>query len=117
MRETRRSPIGIAGGGECCVVRIRLRRGGKKNRPFYRVVVVDSRARRDGRVLENVGYYDPLTVPSTIRLSGDRIQWWVGKGAQMSRPVKALFKRAGALEPPTVSPVGEPAPPPAGPEA
>ena len=100
-------------GGEYCVVRIRLWRGGKKNRPFYRVVVVDSRARRDGRVLENVGYYDPLTNPSVINLSEDRIRWWIGKGAQMSTPVRALLKRSGELpkvEPKADEPVAAPGP-------
>lgn len=89
-----------------------MRRGGKKNRPFYRVVVVDSRARRDGRVIENVGYYDPLTNPSTVRLSEDRIRSWIDKGAQLSDPVRALLKQVGALEKTEAPAVKEPTAPP-----
>jgi small subunit ribosomal protein S16 len=94
------------------VVRIRLWRGGKRNRPSYRIVVVDSRSRRDGRVIENVGYYDPLTEPATIQVSQDRIREWVEKGAQMSASVRALLKKTGAFPRGETTIVHRPAAPP-----
>ena len=96
------------------MVRIRLWRGGKRSRPSYRVVVVDSRSRRDGRVIENVGFYDPLTRPATIQLSMDRIHSWIGKGAQMSESVRSLVKKAETL-PGSETATPEPASP--GPES
>jgi small subunit ribosomal protein S16 len=97
------------------VVRIRLRRGGKKNRPSYRVVVVDQRARRDGRVIETLGYYDPLTKPSTIKISHEKVREWVEKGAQLSDSVKSLMKKAETVPQAEVEAavaVQEPTPPP-----
>ena len=99
------------------MVRIRLWRGGKKGRPSYRVVVVDSKSRRDGRVIENVGHYDPLTDPATIRLSVDRIQSWIDKGAQMSDSVKSLLKKAETLPPSQTTFEPEPVSPPPAPES
>ena len=93
------------------MVRIRLWRGGKKGRPSYRVVVVDSRSRRDGRVIENVGFYDPLTRPATIQLSVDRIHSWIGKGAQMSNSVRSLVKKVETLPPGSEAAAYEAAPP------
>lgn len=81
------------------MVRIRLWRAGKKNRPSYRVVVMDGRTRRDGRVIENVGYYDPLTRPATVKLEQERIREWVAKGAQMSDSVRSLLKQSEATPP------------------
>ena len=78
------------------MVRIRLWRAGKKNRPSYRVVVIDGRTRRDGRVIENVGFYDPLTRPATVKLEEKRIREWVAKGAQMSDSVRSLLKQSEA---------------------
>ncbi len=98
------------------MVRIRLWRGGKKGRPSYRVVVVDSRSRRDGRVIENVGFYDPLTRPATVQLSMDRIHSWIGKGAQMSESVRSLVKNAETL-PGSEAAAHEPAPAPPSPES
>ncbi len=95
-------------------------RGGKKGRPSYRVVVVDSRSCRDGRVIENVGHYDPLTDPATIRLSVDRIHSWIDKGAQMSDSVRSLLKKAESLPPSQTSVAPEPVPqdlPPPSPES
>ena len=66
--------------------KIRLKRQGKKFYAFYRVVVVDSRKKRDGKVIEEIGTYNPNTQPSTIQIKSDRAQYWLGVGAQPSRP-------------------------------
>ncbi|MFK7873995.1 MAG: 30S ribosomal protein S16 [Oligoflexales bacterium] len=73
-------------------VNIRLQRHGSTHRPFYHVVVTDSRNPRDGRFIEKLGYYDPKTEPSTISLKEDRVQHWYGLGAQMSETVAKLAK-------------------------
>jgi len=75
--------------------RIRLTRVGSKKNPIYRVVVADARSPRDGRFIEIVGRYNPQTEPSTISLDADRIQEWIGKGAQPSDAVKRLMKAQG----------------------
>ena len=77
------------------MVVIRLARGGAKNRPFYNVVVADSRNRRDGRFIERVGFYNPLVQdgPEQLRVNLDRIAYWQGKGAQVSDAVQKLVKR------------------------
>jgi small subunit ribosomal protein S16 len=75
--------------------RIRLTRVGSKKNPIYRVVVADGRSPRDGRFIEIVGRYNPQTDPSTISLDADRIQEWIGKGAQPSDAVKRLMKAQG----------------------
>ena len=79
-------------------VRIRMKRMGRKNRPFYRVVVVDGRAARDGRVLEYLGHYDPLIADTDARaiLQGDRIDYWMSVGAQPSDKVRVLVKKYGS---------------------
>jgi len=77
------------------VVAIRLRRGGAKKKPFYRIVAVDSRRKRDGAVLEILGYYDPKTNPATIKIDLDKYNKWVERGAQVSEAVKNLVKKAG----------------------
>jgi small subunit ribosomal protein S16 len=77
------------------VVVIRLRRGGSKKKPFYRIVAVDSRKKRDGAVLETVGYYDPKTEPPTIKLEMEKYNSWVEKGAKVSETVKNLVKKVG----------------------
>jgi len=77
------------------MVRIRLRRQGAKKKPTYRVVVADSRAPRDGRYIENIGFYDPRTDPPTIRIKADRALYWLGVGAQPSDPVLRLLKKTG----------------------
>lgn len=76
-------------------VRIRLKRMGKKHQPFYRVVVVDSRKKRDGRVIEEIGTYDPTRQPSHIQITGDRAQYWLSVGAQPSDQVLNLLKLTG----------------------
>ena len=75
------------------MVRIRLARMGRKRRPFYRVVVADSRAPRDGRFIEVVGTYNPMTDPSTVDLQLDAIKKWQDKGAQASERVEKLIKQ------------------------
>lgn len=76
-------------------VRIRLKRMGKIRAPFYRVVVVDSRKKRDGRVIEEVGKYDPMPNPSTIDINSERVQYWLGVGAQPSDQVRRLLGITG----------------------
>ncbi|MHB1677300.1 MAG: 30S ribosomal protein S16 [Sulfuriferula sp.] len=80
------------------MVIIRLARGGAKNRPFYNVVVADSRNRRDGRFIERVGFYNPVAKAGTeaLRLSLDRVHHWVSQGAQLSDAVTKLVKTESA---------------------
>lgn len=76
-------------------VKIRLRRMGAKKAPFYRVVVADSRFPRDGRFIEEVGYYDPMKEPAEIKLDEEKIQKWIKNGAQPTDTVKALLAKSG----------------------
>ncbi|WP_353892131.1 30S ribosomal protein S16 [Proteinivorax hydrogeniformans] len=75
-------------------VKMRLKRMGSKKRPFYRVVVADSRAPRDGRFIEELGYYNPRTEPVELKIDADKAQDWLNKGAQPSDTVKTLLKKA-----------------------
>ena len=75
-------------------VHIRLRRAGTTRKPAYRVVVADSRAARDGRFIEVIGHYNPLTKPPTIKISTEKAEEWIKKGAQPSNTVKHLLKHA-----------------------
>ncbi len=77
-------------------VRIRLTRVGATKRPAYRVIAIDQRRSRDGRALEILGFYDPLTEPATVNLDTARIQDWIGKGAQPSETVAKLMRQAEA---------------------
>ena len=79
------------------MLRIRLRRTGKKKQPSYRVVVADSRAPRDGAFVETIGLYDPLTDPPTIRIDDQKARDWMAKGAQPSETVAKLMQRQGIL--------------------
>jgi small subunit ribosomal protein S16 len=74
------------------VVKIRLARFGRKKKPFYRIVVTDSRKRRDSGWIESIGYYNPLTNPKEIKIDMDRMNYWLGVGAQMSDRVSKLKK-------------------------
>ncbi|MBQ3202218.1 MAG: 30S ribosomal protein S16 [Clostridia bacterium] len=76
-------------------VKIRLRRTGAKKAPSYRVVVADSRYPRDGRFIEEIGYYNPLTEPSTIKIDLEKAKNWIANGAQPTDTVKVLLKKAG----------------------
>ena len=79
------------------MVKIRLRRMGAKKKPYYRIVVADSRSPRDGRSIEEVGTYNPLTDPAEITVKADRVQEWIKNGAQPTETVRALLKKAGAI--------------------
>ncbi|HHT50394.1 MAG TPA: 30S ribosomal protein S16 [Eubacteriaceae bacterium] len=79
-------------------VRIRLKRMGAKKRPFYRIVVADSRAPRDGKFIEEIGYYNPVSEPVEIKIDGEKALQWINKGAQPSDTVKSLLKRQGILD-------------------
>ena len=72
---------------------IRLRRTGSTKRPYYRVVVADSRAWRDGRFIEVLGHYDPRRNPAVVKIDTDRARHWIGKGARASDTVRSLLKR------------------------
>ncbi len=76
-------------------VRIRLKRMGAKKRPFYRVVVADARSPRDGRFIETLGTYNPLTKPAEVHLKTERVQAWLAQGAQPSDTVKRLLAQEG----------------------
>jgi small subunit ribosomal protein S16 len=86
------------------MVTIRLARGGSKKRPFYHVVVTDSRSRRDGRYIEQVGFFNPIAKGSEVRLNfnDERLRYWLGQGAQTSDRVAGLIKeqRRNAAQPP-----------------
>ncbi|RLV56947.1 30S ribosomal protein S16 [Aeromicrobium phragmitis] len=79
-------------------VKIRLKRMGKIRTPFYRIVVADSRTKRDGRVIEEIGTYNPKTEPSTIHVDSERAQYWLGVGAQPTEAVAAILKLTGDIE-------------------
>ncbi len=78
-------------------VKIRLKRMGNRHRPFYRLVVADSRNRRDGAALEYLGWYDPVKEPAQMSFEEESIRKWMDQGAQMSETVRSLLKRAGIL--------------------
>ncbi len=79
-------------------VRIRLMRMGAKKRPFYRVVVVDSRSPRDGKFIERVGYYNPLKDPAEIKLDEEKVRKWLERGAQPTETVMHILKKVGIIE-------------------
>jgi len=79
-------------------VRIRLKRMGAKKRPFYRLVVADSRAARDGAFIESIGYYNPIVDPVEIEIDEEKALDWLCKGARPSDTAKSLLKRAGVLD-------------------
>ena len=78
------------------MVKIRLRRMGAKKAPYYRVIVADSRTARDGRFIEEIGTYDPLTDPATIKIDMERARYWIANGAQPTDTVRGLLKKAEA---------------------
>ena len=80
------------------MVKIRLRRMGAKKNPFYRIVVADSRYPRDGRFIEELGYYNPMEEPSTVKVDPEKAKEWIAKGAQPTDTVKALFKKFGVID-------------------
>lgn len=76
------------------MVKIRLQRQGAKKAPFYHIVVADSRSPRDGRIVEQIGTYDPMTNPATIKLDKEKVEYWVKNGAKPTDTVKALIEKA-----------------------
>ncbi len=83
-------------------VKIRLRRMGAKKSPFYRIVVADSRAPRDGRFIEEIGYYNPLTEPKTVKIDNEKAINWINNGAKPTDTVDRLFRTNGLYEKETV---------------
>ena len=79
-------------------VKIRLRRMGAKKMPYYRVVVADSRYPRDGRFIEEIGTYNPMTDPATIAIDGEKAEQWIKNGAQPTETVRALLKKTGVIK-------------------
>ncbi len=79
------------------MVKIRLRRMGAKKNAYYRIVVADSRSPRDGRCIEEIGAYDPLTNPATVTVDAEKAQNWIKNGAQPTDTVRGLLKKAGVL--------------------
>jgi small subunit ribosomal protein S16 len=79
-------------------VKIRLKRMGAKKNPFYRIIVADSRSPRDGRFIEEIGYYNPLTEPKTIKVDNEKALKWIKNGAKPTETVEKLFKESGIYE-------------------
>lgn len=79
------------------MVKIRLKRMGAHKKPFYRVVVADARAPRDGKFIEEIGYYNPMTEPADIKIDEEKAKKWLETGAQPTDTVKRLFKTSGIL--------------------
>ncbi len=78
-------------------MKVRLKRMGAKKAPFYRIVVADAKAPRDGRFIEEVGYYNPISEPVELKVDGERVQHWIKNGAQPTDTVRALLKKANVL--------------------
>ena len=76
---------------------IRMMRAGAKKRPFYRIVVADSRRQRDGRFVEILGYYDPMANPFTVKMDEEKVKGWIAQGAQPSTQAASLFRKAGII--------------------
>ena len=79
------------------MVKIRLKRMGMKKKPFYRVVVADERATRDGRFVDEIGYYNPVSNPVELKIDVEKAQTWIKNGAQPTDTVRALLKKTGAI--------------------
>ena len=80
------------------MVKIRLKRMGMKKHPFYRIVVADERSPRDGRFIEEIGFYDPMKQPAEIKVDNEKAADWMKKGAQPTDTVRKLLKKSGAIE-------------------
>lgn len=80
------------------MVKIRLKRMGANKKPFYRVVVADSRSPRDGKFIEELGYYNPLVEPPVVKIDEEKAEKWLSTGAQPTDTVRALFKKAGIIK-------------------
>ena len=79
-------------------VKIRLKRMGAKKAPFYRIVVADARSPRDGKFIESIGYYDPVTTPANVKIDEEKAMKWMGNGAQPTDTVKNLFTKQGIMK-------------------
>ena len=79
-------------------VKIRLRRMGAKKAPFYRVVVADERSPRDGKFIDEIGYYNPLTDPADVKIDAEAAKKWIANGAQPTDTAKSILKKSGAIE-------------------
>ncbi len=80
------------------MVKIRLRRMGSKKNAFYRIIVADSRSPRDGRFIEEIGYYNPLTEPADVKIDGEKAKAWIANGAQPTDTVRAILKKNGIID-------------------
>lgn len=80
------------------MVKIRLRRMGSKKNAFYRIVVADSRSPRDGRFIEEIGYYNPLTNPADVKINDEKAKAWIANGAQPTDTVRSIFKKNGIID-------------------
>ena len=80
------------------MVKMRLRRMGAKKAPFYRVVIADGRSPRDGRFIDEIGYYNPLTTPVEIKIDAEKAKTWLANGAQPTETVKSLLKKSGIVD-------------------
>jgi small subunit ribosomal protein S16 len=89
------------------VIKLRLRRMGAKKRPFYRIVAAEHSSPRDGRFIEILGHYDPLTEPATVKVNEERVRHWLSVGAKPSETVEGLLKRAGVIAAPASAPAEE----------
>ena len=90
------------------MVRIRLRRMGKKKQPTYRIVVADARSPRDGKFIEIIGNYAPTRQPKILNVDGERARYWISVGAQPSDTVRYLLQKAGVIEAPVGPPAAQP---------
>ena len=79
-------------------VKIRLRRMGAKKAPFYRVIIADERAPRDGKFIDEIGYYNPLTEPAEIKINAEKAEKWLNDGAQPTETVKSILKKSGIVK-------------------
>ena len=79
-------------------VKMRLRRMGAKKAPFYRVIIADERAPRDGKFIDEIGYYNPLTNPAEIKINAEKAEKWLSNGAQPTETVKSLLKKSGIVK-------------------
>lgn len=79
------------------MVKIRLQRSGAKKRPYYKIVAIDERVRRDGSILENLGFYNPVAKENQVGLDDDKVKAWLSKGAQPTATVKGILKRKGLV--------------------
>jgi small subunit ribosomal protein S16 len=89
--------LSIFGGERIMAVKIRLRRMGAKKAPFYRIVVADGRYPRDGRFIEEIGYYDPTKEPSVVQVDAEKAKTWIQNGAQPTDTVRDILKKQGVL--------------------